>query len=62
MKNTQAINGWTYKKGDYHRDSNYDDAFMAAQRKYKLIKRVLYSVLGVVSLGTFIMLLSLIKN
>jgi len=61
MNNTQTINGWTYKKGDYYRDSNYDDAFMAAQRRDKVVKKVLYSALSIISFGTFIALLTVIK-
>jgi hypothetical protein len=61
MNNTQTINGWSYSKGDYYRDSNYDDAFMSAQRKDKLVKKILYSTLGLISFGSFIALLTTIK-
>ena len=61
MNNSQTINGWTYSKGDYYRDSNYDDAFICAQRRDKLVKRVLYSTLGIISFGSFIALITAIK-
>jgi hypothetical protein len=61
MDDPQTINGWTYSKGDYNRDSNYDDAFISAQKKDKLIKNILYSALGIISFGSFIALLAAIK-
>ena len=61
MNNSQTINGWTYSKGDYYRDSNYDDAFMSAQRRDKLVKRILYSALGAISFGSFVALLTTLK-
>ena len=61
MDNPQTINGWTYSKGDYCRDSNYDDAYMSAQRRDRLVKRILYSTLGVIVFSSFVVLLAALK-